>query len=97
MKKILTASAIILPLMAGVAYADQDSVRAMKDAKITLVDAIHAAEKDQSGKAFDASIDDDSFRPSYEVSIVKADGKIFDVQVDAVDGKILGAREDLDD
>lgn len=97
MKKIIAASILMLPLMVSAAHADRDSVRAMQDAKISLIEAIQAAEKDQQGKAFDASIDDDSFRPSYEVSVIKADGKIFDVQVDAVDGKIIGAREDLDD
>lgn len=97
MKKFLMATAIALPLLAGTAaYADHDSIRAMKDAKITLIDAIQAAEKDQGGQAVEASIDDDSFRPSYEVSVMK-DGRLFDVQVDAVDGKILGSREDLDD
>lgn len=76
--------------------ADRSDIRALEETKITLVEAIHAAEKDRNGRALDAGIDDDSFRPAYEVSVV-ADGRIWDVQVDGVTGKINGAREDIDD
>ena len=82
---------------ASMAYAgDRGDIRLLSEAKLSLVDAIQAAEKNQGGKAIDASIDDDSFKLAYEVSIVK-DNRIFDVQVDALSGEILGAREDMDD
>lgn len=100
--KYITAVVIVLSLafVGGVAnklaHADKDEIKLLKKMKITLVDAILAAEQDQQGTAIEASIDDDSFRPEYEVTIVR-DNKEFDVQVDGVTGKVLSAREDKDD
>lgn len=92
-----TAFAVLLvTAFATNALADADDIKAAAQAKISLVQAIQAAEKHQGGKAIDASIDDDSFSPTYEVSVVK-DDKLFDVRVDAVNGAVLGAREDKDD
>jgi uncharacterized membrane protein YkoI len=76
--------------------ADLNDIKLLTEAKITLSQAIHQAEKSQDGQAIEASLDDDSFKPAYEVSVVR-DGKIFDVQVDALSGEVLGAREDVDD
>lgn len=76
--------------------AGSGELKAAADAKISLTQAIQAAEAHQGGKAIEASIDDDSFSPAYEVSVAK-DDRVFDVQVDAVSGKVLGAREDKDD
>lgn len=76
--------------------ADLNDIKLLTETKITLAQAIHQAEKKQGGQAIEASLDDDSFKPAYEVSIVR-DGKVFDVQVDALSGEVLGAREDVDD
>ena len=76
--------------------ADRSDIRLLNETKISLTDAIKAAEKDRNGRAIDASLDDDSFRPAYEVSVAVGD-RIYDVQVDGTDGKVLGAREDMDD
>ena len=81
---------------ASIALADREDLRLAAEAKISLIQAIQAAEKDQGGKAIEANLDDDSFKPAYEVNIVK-DNRIFDVQVDAVTGEVTGVREDLDD
>lgn len=78
------------------AYADADDIKAASEAKISLVKAIETAEAHQGGRAIDASIDDDSFSPTYEVSVLK-DNREYDVRVDAVSGGVLGAREDKDD
>lgn len=99
MKKIIpyTAFAVLMvTAFATNALADSDDIKAAAEAKISLVQAINAAEKHQGGKAIDASIDDDSFSPTYEVSVVK-DAKLYDVRVDAVNGSVLGSREDKDD
>lgn len=97
----LKASAAVIGTMAlvlgtGPLLADMGDVRALEKAKITLIDAIKAAESNNGGRAYDASIDDDSFTPQFEVSVVR-DGKTYDVQVDAVTGKVTNVREDLDD
>lgn len=78
------------------AHADAEDIRAASEAKISLVKAIQNAESHQGGKAIDASIDDDSFSPTYEVTVVK-DDRVYDVRVDAVSGGVIGAREDKDD
>lgn len=77
--------------------ADHSDIRQLQDTKISLTQAIAAAEKERGGRALDASIDDDSFRPNYEVSIVDKNNRLWDVQVDGVSGEVTGAREDLDD
>lgn len=81
---------------AGFAIADVEDARALDDAEISLVAAILAAEESTQGKAFDAQIEDDSFSPEYEISVV-ADGKIYDVIVDGVTGEVKSTREDRDD
>lgn len=79
-----------------VAYADLSDIRRLEETKITLIQAVEAAQKHQGGQAVEATIDDDSFKPAYEVSIAK-DGKLFDVQIDGLTGEVLGSREDIDD
>jgi len=96
MKKLLMTTAAVALMGTSAFAADASDIRAMGEAKISLVDAIKAAESHQGGKAIEASLDDDSWKPAYEVSIVK-DNRVFDVQVDAISGGVLGAREDLDD
>jgi len=96
MTKTLAAAVVFGGAATGLAYADRDDARRIQEASITLVEAIQAAEAHQGGKAFDAQIEDDSFSPEFEVTIL-ADGRIFDVRVDAKTGDVIGSREDLDD
>ncbi len=96
-KTVATLAVAGIVGLSAAAFADAGEVRALGEAKISLTDAIKAAESYQGGRALDAGIDDDSFTgPAYEVSVVR-DGRIFDVQVNGSTGKVLGAREDLDD
>lgn len=84
-------------LVPATAHAgDQGDVKMLSEAKISLVQAIEIAEKSQGGKAIDAGIDDDSFTPTFEVSVAK-DGKVYDVRVDGVKGTVTDTREDADD
>ncbi len=76
--------------------ADGGDVRMLSETKISLTQAIASAEKHNGGQAYEASLDDDSFKPAYEVTVAK-DGRIFDVQVDGVTGEVIGSREDNDD
>lgn len=94
LKTLVAATAIAA--FATPALADMSDIRALDAAKISLTDAIKAAEKHQGGRAYDASIDDDSFQPAYEVTVTK-DNRVYDVQVNALDGSIIGSREDIDD
>lgn len=93
----LTIAALALTLAPAAAFAaDRSDIRLLRDTKISLTQAIAAAEKDRGGKAIEAGLDDDSFRPSYDVSVAVGD-RLWDVQVDGVSGEVTGAREDLDD
>lgn len=95
--KTMMATATALAMLSGAAYAaDASDIRLLNETKISLSDAIAAAEKHQGGRAIDASLDDDSFKPAYEVTVV-VDNRVFDVQVDGVTGGVIGSREDIDD
>ncbi|PLW69594.1 PepSY domain-containing protein [Pseudohalioglobus lutimaris] len=77
----------------GLTMADQDEVRAIAGAKITLVEAIQHAQSAHEGTAIEAGIDEDSFKPEFEVTLVR-DGVVYDVRVSAETGEVLGVRED---
>jgi uncharacterized membrane protein YkoI len=81
---------------AAAARADQEDLRLFAEAKVRLTQAIATAEKHLDGQAIGAKLDDDSFKPAYQVSVVK-DNRVFDVQVDAVTNAVLSSREDRDD
>jgi uncharacterized membrane protein YkoI len=97
-KMTLLATALVTGLAGSAAFAaDKADIKLLGETKINLVQAIQAAEKHHAGaQALEAGIDDDSFKPAYEVTVTK-DGRIYDVQVDGMTGGILGSREDLDD
>src|SRR3712207_526261 len=81
---------------AAAARADQEDLRLFSEAKVMLTQAIATAEQHLGGQAIGAKLDDDSFKPAYEVTIVK-DNLVFDVYVDAVTNAVLGSREDRGD
>ena len=80
---------------ATAARADQDELRLFSEAKVVLTQAIATAEQHLGGQAIGAKLDDDSFKPAYEVTVIK-DNRVFDVQVDAVTNAVTGSREDTD-
>jgi uncharacterized membrane protein YkoI len=57
-------------------------------AKIALTDAIKAAEHKTGGKAMEAEVDDESRTVQFEVEVLK-DGKVHEVKVDGITGKVL--------
>ncbi len=64
------------------------------EAKISLCEAIKAAEQKTGGKALEAELDDESNTVQFEIEILK-DGKIHEVIVDGKTGKVL--KVSLDD
>ena len=95
---LLGAAAVagVVGAAAAAARADQEDLRLFAEAKVVLTQAIATAEQHLGGRAIGAKLDDDSFKPAYEVTVVK-DNRVFDVQVDAVTNAVLGSREDMDD
>jgi uncharacterized membrane protein YkoI len=63
-------------------------------AKISLTEAIKAAELKTGGKAVEADLDDESKTVQFEVEVLK-NGKIHEVKVDGKTGKVL--KVSLDD
>ena len=86
----------------GLAYAmsssaDNDAIADLAKAKITLTQAVGAAEAHATGKATKAELEGERGSLIYQVEVVTADNKVFDIKVDAVDGKVLSSKQDLAD
>lgn len=95
---VLTAAA--LATTGAYAYqgqsGEQDEAAALAQAKITLSQAITAAEQHVGGKASSAGIEDENGKIVYGVEIVGG-GKSTDVKVDIATGQVLSARVDTAD
>ena len=63
-------------------------LKLFSQAKITLTEAIKAAEQKTGGKAMEAEVDDQSNTVQFEIEILK-DGKIHEVMIDGITGKVL--------
>ncbi len=101
--KILTAlftTIIMVSTATNVAQAGESKEKEAKEftlfsqAKISLTEAIKAAEQKVGGKAMEASVDDESNTVQFEIEVLK-DGKIHEVMVDSKTGKVL--KVSLDD
>lgn len=87
---VLAVGAVSLPAIAGSKVAEK-----LENAKITLQQAIDLAEKETGGRAYEAEIEKNSFNIEYEVDVfVVAEGKRYEVSIDAKTGEVLSVRED---
>ena len=70
---LLGAAAVagVTGAVAAAARADQEDLRLFSEAKVMLIQAIATAEQHLGGRAIGATLDDDSFKPAYDVSVVK--------------------------
>ena len=104
MKRKLAIPATIITLglaTAGVfAYASQgtaignDALADLAKAKISLVDAVNAAQLHTDGQATRAELEGERGTTVFNVEVATADQKVLDVRVDAITGSVLAARED---
>ena len=87
---------IIAGTAANVAHASElkDKLTLLSHAKISLIEAIKAAEQKTGGKALEAELDDGSSTVQFEIKILK-DGKIYEVIIDGKTGNVL--KISLDD
>lgn len=99
----LTA-AVILAVGGGVAFAksgtvggDNDAITDLARAKITLVQAVGAAEHHAGGRATAAELETEKGKTLYEVEVVAANKAVYDVTVDAGTGKVLSSEVDKAD
>ena len=90
----LIAIVIITGAFANVAQAGESKEKEAKElqlfsqAKISLTEAIKAAEQKTGGKALEAELDDESNTVQFEIEVLK-DGKIHEVLIDGITGKVL--------
>ena len=87
----------------GVAFATQaadpekDAVADLAKASVTLGQAVTTAEAQLNGRATRAALDSEGGAVAYRVEVVAADNRVFDLRIDATDGKVLSSRQDAAD
>lgn len=91
---IATAGGLAFAKPAG---ADNDAIADLAKAKITLAQAVGAAEAQAGGKATKAELDGERGTVVFDVEVVTPDNKVIDVKVDATDGKVLSSKLDQAD
>lgn len=92
----LAVVATSLAALGGVAFAAQSAgndALSIDKAKISIGQAISAAEQQHGGRASKAEFENTRSGPAYEIEVVSG-AKVFDVKVDAEKGTILSSAED---
>jgi uncharacterized membrane protein YkoI len=104
MKRKLTAAIVAALAVAGIgggAYAAKSSQEndalAIANTKVSLAQAISAAEQHVGGKAAKAEFEQDKGQWTFDVEVVKDANQVFDVKVDSNTGKVLSATADKAD
>ena len=100
-KKIYIVAFVSLSAIAlgGAAYAAksvENDALAITSAKISMTQAVTAAEQHVGGKASKAEYEKHKGQWVFDVEVVK-DKKVMDVQVDPTSGKVIAAVEDKTD
>lgn len=96
-------SAFLSVVGGGLVYAKQrpegenDIGKSLSLAKISLIDAVGQAEAHAGGKATKAELESDHGVTAFEIEVVTAQNQVFDVKVDARDGKVLSSEVDKAD
>lgn len=95
-KLLITLVAAGLTIGSGIAISqateakddDAKEIQLFSQAKISLIDAIRAAEQKTGGKAMEAEVDDEAKTIQFEIEVVK-EGAIHKVIVDGKTGLVL--------
>jgi uncharacterized membrane protein YkoI len=98
-KLVLATIAALTVAAIGSAYAaksEENDAAALAQTKISLTQAIAAAEQHVNGKAARAELEDENGTIVYGVEVLSGT-KTMDVKVDVRDGKILSAQADTED
>lgn len=94
---ILTAGGAAAFAKSGAESRDNDAVADLALAKVTLIQAVTAAEHHAGGRATDAELETEKGKTVYEVEVVAANKAVYDVTVDAGTGKVLASKIDKAD
>lgn len=95
----LPVIAVLSMVTIGSAYAAktiENDALALETAKISLTQAVTAAEQQAGGKAARAEFEKYKGRWIYDIEVV-AGKKVMDVKIDPVSGKLIAATEDMTD
>lgn len=98
--KKLVVAALALPLgFVGISAfaAQQDTAAQFADAKITIFQAIRAAEKHHPGRAMSAEFEMMDGKGVYKVDVLNKQKQTMEIMVDAHNGKVLSAKADADE
>lgn len=93
---VAAALAMSLAQAADGMKEEQREAQGLAQTKISLVQAIQAAEQHVGGKAVSARLEHERDGYVYEVEVLQG-GKATDVEVDAADGKVIRAKPDDDE
>jgi uncharacterized membrane protein YkoI len=85
---LMTATAADMAQAGESKEKEAKELQLFSTAKISLTEAIKAAEQKVGGKAMEAEVDDESNTVQFEIEILK-DGKIHEVMVDGKTGKVI--------
>lgn len=95
----ISIAAVVLTASAIAAYAantqDNDAV-SLPVTKITLTQAVAAAEQQASGRATRAELEHSKNGVVFDVEVVSG-AKVFDVRIDAEKGTVISSAEDTAD
>jgi uncharacterized membrane protein YkoI len=97
--QIASAVIVLVAAVAGTAFAttgDKNDAHSVLGAKLTLNQAVSAAEQHLKGRAASAEFESSSGKLLYEVEVV-AGAKVFEVEVDGMTGQIGKVTEDSKD
>lgn len=77
-------------------HAEENDAQAVHQAKISLTQAIAAAEHHTPGRSAKAEFEHSGGKAVFDVEVV-AGSKVMDIKVDAMSGKVIAATEDRAD
>lgn len=92
---VVTAASLAHATQSGV--LENDAIADLAKAKISLAQAVSAAEAQAGGKATKAELDGERGPIVFNVEVVTADSEVIDVRIDAIDGKVLSSKQDHSD
>ncbi|MDO9161958.1 MAG: PepSY domain-containing protein [Methylococcaceae bacterium] len=85
---IMVSTAVTMAQASDTKEKDAKELQLFSQAKISLSEAIKAAEQKVGGKAMEAEIDDEASSVQFEIEVVN-EGKVHNVLVDGNTGKVL--------
>lgn len=92
----VAAGALAAATFAYAAHERPNDALSVLQAKVSLLQAVASAEQHVQGKASSAEYEHGARGGVYDVEVVSAN-KVFDVRVDAADGKVIASVEDAQD